>query len=593
VPSADEGLGVTLKPAPGNGLLWSRLWQVFAHAPGARPVSVLACVLLAGFFNMTSMGALLPVMSQLAPSSENAPSHVENAMLSAFERLGIHRSIGNLVLVVAVLLVTKSLCQIAAMGYVAQSVARTQSQIRLLMLGAVLRARWSYFLEQPPARLSTALSAQATAAGEAYYWTAQVYAAAIQAAALLLVALFVSGTMVLVTFVAALVISWPLHRLVVMSRDSGSRQWNRTNDLGSSVQDTIGNMKAIKAMDASRPFQSMIGVLVKDLERAYFGMIFSRHLLGYGQDILVALAITAGFYIGNAYFDLPFSDLVVLGIIFYQVMALLRKLQESLQLAVVSQEAYFGVMDMLREVNGEAELYDGKRPPVMQKAVRLEHITFGYNAQTVLQDVSLSIPVRSITVLFGPSGSGKTTIIDLVTGLIAPQSGRVTIDGVDLSQIDMSAWRRSIGYVPQELTLLHATVRDNVTLGDSAIDDHRVWTALEQAGAAGFVRALTMGLDAHIGNMGGKLSGGERQRLSLARALVREPRLLVLDEVTSSLDEETEAEICLRIADLSRIYTIVAITHRPAWKALADRLYFVNEGRVQQRVSPAPAAEAI
>ncbi|MFO1088011.1 MAG: ABC transporter ATP-binding protein [Hyphomicrobiales bacterium] len=572
--------------------LITRSWQVFARAPGARPVSVLACVLLAGFFNMTSMGALLPVMSQLAPSSDQRRSHLEKVMLDGLERVGVSPTMGNLVLLVALLLVTKSLCQIAAMSYVAQSVARTQSEIRRLLLRGVLEARWGYFLEQPPARLSTAISAQATAAGEAYYWTAQAYASAIQALALLLVAFFVSGTMVLITFVAALVISYPLHRLVVMSRDSGGRQWTRTNDLGSSVQDTIGNMKAIKAMDASTPFQFMIGKFVKDLERAYFGMLFSRHLLSYGQDILVVLTISAGFYIGNVIFHTPFSDLIVLGIIFYQVMSLLRKLQESLQLAIVAQEAYFGVIDMIDEVRSHEERHTGTVRPMLTSEAALDDVTFAYGSRIVLDDVSLAIPKNSITVLFGPSGSGKTTIIDLVIGLLVPQSGRILLDGVDLRDVDMRAWRRMVGYVPQDLTLLHANVRDNVTLGDATIDDRRIEEALRLAGALAFVRALPNGLDTHIGNMGGKLSGGERQRLSLARALARKPKLLVLDEVTSSLDEATEAEVCSQIAALRKDFTIVAITHRPAWKSIAQRLYLVSEGKVE-RLSASGSLEVV
>ncbi|MEO1160529.1 MAG: ATP-binding cassette domain-containing protein, partial [Pseudomonadota bacterium] len=132
-----------------------------------------------------------------------------------------------------------------------------------------------------------------------------------------------------------------------------------------------------------------------------------------------------------------------------------------------------------------------------------------------------------------------------------------------------------------ELTLLHGTVYDNVTLGDDSIAREDVWQALKAAGADGFIGELPDQLDTEVGNMGARLSGGQRQRLSLARALASKPKLLILDEVTSALDEETEAEICRNITGLGGDYTIVAITHRPAWKEIASKLYLVKEGRAE------------
>jgi ATP-binding cassette subfamily C protein len=136
--------------------------------------------------------------------------------------------------------------------------------------------------------------------------------------------------------------------------------------------------------------------------------------------------------------------------------------------------------------------------------------------------------------------------------------------------------------VPQELNLLHSSIRDNIALADPAISDADIMTAVEQAGAQDFVASLSEGLDSDVGTMGTRLSGGERQRIALARALVVKPRLLILDEVTSALDPDTEAAICRNIAGLRDRYTIVAITHRPAWTRIATNLYKVEAGRVTQ-----------
>ena len=197
----------------------------------------------------------------------------------------------------------------------------------------------------------------------------------------------------------------------------------------------------------------------------------------------------------------------------------------------------------------------------------------------MLKDFSIAIDRGSITVLQGPSGVGKTTVIDLIMGLHRPSAGKVVVDGTDLMDISLDAWRRMIGYAPQELTLLHASIAENITLGDETISESDIWHAAALAGADDFIRELPHGLATDVGEMGTKLSGGQRQRIALARALVAKPKLLILDEVTSALDPATERDICEQIGKLGQSYTVVAITHRPAWTSIATRLYKVASGK--------------
>src|SRR5690606_38977597 len=171
------------------------------------------------------------------------------------------------------------------------------------------------------------------------------------------------------------------------------------------------------------------------------------------------------------------------------------------------------------------------------------NVGFAYDGYPVFGDLSLEIPAGAMTVLIGPSGAGKTTVIDLVIGLIRPQSGSIRVDGLDLTGIDLRAWRRLIGYVPQDTVLLHDSILHNVTLGDPALTTADAEQALRAAGIWDFVAALPEGLYTQVGERGGKLSGGQRQRVAIARALVNEPRLLILDEATSALDPTSEQEI--------------------------------------------------
>jgi ATP-binding cassette subfamily C protein len=192
----------------------------------------------------------------------------------------------------------------------------------------------------------------------------------------------------------------------------------------------------------------------------------------------------------------------------------------------------------------------------------------------------------------GPLHSGKTTITDLILGFYKPDSGQVLIDDRPLQSFSLSAWRSTIGYVPQEPILFRDTIFTNVTLGDKSIGEDTVKRALELAGALDFVENMPKGIYSEVGEKGGKMSGGQRQRIAIARALVRNPRLLILDEVTSALDPDSEQEIVRNISALKAEITVVAITHRPAFLEIADHVYHLDGGNIAWQTDSAYKIEA-
>ena len=161
-----------------------------------------------------------------------------------------------------------------------------------------------------------------------------------------------------------------------------------------------------------------------------------------------------------------------------------------------------------------------------------------------------------------------------------PNNGTICIDDTPISQVNLELWRKQIGYVPQEMFLFHDTLVNNITLGDPAISKIDVEHAINLAGAKEFVASLPEGLDTIIGERGAVLSGGQRQRISIARALARKPSLLVLDEVTTSLDPETEKEICSTLKELKNILTVLVISHQTALIEIADVVYKLNHGGI-------------
>jgi ABC-type multidrug transport system fused ATPase/permease subunit len=195
--------------------------------------------------------------------------------------------------------------------------------------------------------------------------------------------------------------------------------------------------------------------------------------------------------------------------------------------------------------------------------------------------VTLDIEPGTAVAIVGPSGAGKTSIVDTILGVLDPSSGSVEISGMS-PQTAVSKWPGAIGYVPQDVMILNGTIRQNVAMGfpENLERDHLVWDALEIAHLDQFVKSLPQGLDTQVGDRGARLSGGQRQRLGISRAMFTKPSLLVLDEATSSLDGETEANIADSIHDLKGGVTIVMIAHRLSTIRESDAVYYMKDGQV-------------
>lgn len=227
---------------------------------------------------------------------------------------------------------------------------------------------------------------------------------------------------------------------------------------------------------------------------------------------------------------------------------------------------------------------DGTKGISLKKDVTFRNITYAYpNSDTnVLTEANMTIPIGKSVGIVGMSGAGKTTAVDIMLGLLSPQGGQVLADGVDVMS-DYACWLSCIGYVPQSIFMMDDTIRANVAFGiqKKDIDDDKVWEVLSEAKLDDYVRGLPEGLDTTIGERGIRLSGGQRQRIGIARALYSDPEILVFDEATSSLDNETEQAIMESINSLHGKKTLVIIAHRLQTIEKCDIVYRVRDGKIE------------
>lgn len=220
--------------------------------------------------------------------------------------------------------------------------------------------------------------------------------------------------------------------------------------------------------------------------------------------------------------------------------------------------------------------------PVLRGELQFDHVTFRYPGQEVaaLNDASFRIAAGERVAVIGRIGSGKTTVNRLIAGLYQASEGAVRVDGVDIRQIDPADLRRNVAYVSQDSQLLFGSVRDNLTMGVSGAEDEQILRAAQLSGVAGFVNQHPLGFDMPVGEHGSMLSGGQRQAVALARALVQDPPVLLLDEPTGSMDNSSEEHIKRSLAEVVPGKTLVLITHRASLLSLVERVIVLDEGRV-------------
>ena len=261
---------------------------------------------------------------------------------------------------------------------------------------------------------------------------------------------------------------------------------------------------------------------------------------------------------------------------FYEPVGQLHSLNQLFQGGRSAGERVFEILD----AEEEKDTHEGRTLDKISGHIVYDHVEFSYGKVPTVHDVCLEAKPGETIALVGPTGAGKSTLINLLTRFYEYDTGVITLDGCPIHELNKSWLRRSIGYVTQESFLFNGTVRENLLIGKREATDEELWAALESANAKHFVEALPDGLSTKVGERGIKLSVGEKQRVSIARALLRNPPILLLDEATASVDTETERQIQAALDKLMQNRTSFVIAHRLSTVRNADRIYVLEQGRI-------------
>ena len=242
----------------------------------------------------------------------------------------------------------------------------------------------------------------------------------------------------------------------------------------------------------------------------------------------------------------------------------------------------FNIDNTISKATSNKEEHDGKLSLKLNSDIIFDKVTFGHTNKKIIKELSIKFKNKKINMVSGKSGCGKTTIVDLIIGLYKPDGGQILINNTPLNKININHWRKQIGYVPQETILLNDSILENITLG-SKYKKKDLYFALKAAEMDQFVNLLPKKLNSVIGERGVMLSGGQRQRISIARALLRKPKLIILDEATANLDPLTEMKICKILKKISRKIMIITISHNQRLVKIADQALLFSKGKLLKK----------
>ncbi len=527
-------------------------------------------------FGILTLLPLLEIVVEGGPSSGRA----EDLVLGVLRGVGLRPTVASLLVVLVAALWLKGGARWLAMRQVGFAVASVARDFRLRLIRGLLRARWRHHASERSGEIATALSRDAFWASYAYRHLVGAVAAGIQLVIYAIAVVLISWRVGLLALVAAALLAVVLGVFIRTSRRAGEDQTRLARSLVARLLDVVGGLKAIKAMGRERWYLPVLEWETEELERAERRQVTAAESLRSLQEPLLALLLAPLVFLALTA-EVPFATLLVGVFLFHRLLGRAHEVQSEYQGVAAAEAAFRALTRQSEAAEAEREVGSrgGGRVPSLEEGVTVRDVAMSYGRRAVLRGVSLTIPAGRMTALAGESGAGKTTLLDLVVGLRQPDSGAVLVDGIPVPELDLGAWRSRIGYVPQEPILLDDTVARNVALGEE-VADAAIERALRRAGAWSFVDSLARGPDTLVGERGASLSGGERQRIAVARALLHDPLLLILDEPTSELDAKTEAALCAMLRSLRDEVTVLAASHRSAIADAADVRYELAGGRV-------------
>lgn len=554
-----------------------------------KPIVVLIFLgFISGILEGIGVNALIPLFSFSFGEAGNASDPISKIIEKTFDFFNINFSVPYLLILIVILFIGKAVVLIF-LNYLRLKITHDYEEItRQSLLARIVSSRWEYLITQKSGHLETILLVDSPAAAGLLNQISSVIMIVTGLIIYTLVAINISFVVTVITLILGLIFFLLIKPVIYRVKIISEKRAKINKEIAHHVSEHITGMKTVKSMVVTDSVNSLgaslfnrfgelsvrIGVL-KSMTTSFvqpFGVIFISLLF-------VTNYKSAGFNL---------AAMIALVYLIHRIFTQIQQLERSLHSMVEFIPHLQSVIDYQREAQKAEEKNNGQQKFVFEHDIKINNLNFSYNhGSDILSGVNLSIKKGEMIGIIGPSGTGKTTFVDLLLRLFEPKNGTITVDGQNITNIDLYSWRKNIGYVSQDSFILNDTIANNIRFYDDSITQEEIIESAKKANIYDFIQGSAQGFDTVVGERGVMLSGGQRQRLVIARVLARKPQLLILDEATSALDNESEIKIQEVIHNLKGEVTIISIAHRLSTILDSDRLVVLEKGVIIEEGSPA------
>ena len=564
-------------------MYYREFWQLFVNGYGRLRMGVVICgltvtiSLLEGF----NIGLLVPLLENLNSTDSDSSHWVSRAIDSLFDALGVPFELWSILVALSVLILGISVLKYVRLLLVAKLTIGFIVWMRATYMWNLLNADISFFHAQRTGVLADTLNKQIEQTSSSFQSFTELIANLGLVAAYLLAAFLISPSLSAVALGMLIVVTLTMQRFISKASSIGASLVLRHNEFQVASLENLNGVQVIKSFLLERLRLSAFNKKTTEVGETLYALMRNQARMSVLQEISMFGLIGVIVYVGVTAFGLGIAIVVALLFILYRLAPRISSVNMQRQGLAVSLAALHNVKNAM-DLASEREITSGSTPFTGLKAgLELRNVSFSFNdSSQVLHDTAFVAETGKMTAIVGPSGAGKTTIMDLIMRFYDPSLGGVYADGVDLRELDLASWRKAIGVVSQDIFLFNDTVANNIGLWQPEITQQRIVDAAREAYADEFIQQLPDGYDTNIGDRGWNLSGGQRQRIALARAILRKPQILILDEATSSLDSESEELIQDYIRRIRGTCTMIVVAHRLSTIQDADKIVVLQDGRI-------------
>lgn len=551
--------------------------------PWAIP-AIITLGLLSSVLEGLGLSLFIPLLQSLEQATSQSVS--ENGLIGFLNRLFIHISPNNRLLIIASCIfgsiLLKSCISYSNAILFSWFNSRISHRLRAGIFKQLLSVSYIFLESNESGKLMNTLATETWQTSRALAVLVSLIINVCTISVFVILLLLISWQLTVLVAVALVLISISIQLVTREVKSLGQQAVQANKILANRMWEGFGGMKVIRAFGRESYEQERFEEASKDVRSTFLKLDMLSGAVNPLSEVLSAALLLCILVIALLQDRAALPTLLTFIFILYRLQPQVKQLDSARVGLVALTSSVEDVMSLL-DRSDKPYIRSGRIPfPGLQQAISFESVTFRYNPQEkpALQDISICIPRGKTTALVGPSGAGKSTLIGLMCRFYDVTEGEIYVDDCPLRQLNLDSWRRRIAIVSQDIYMFSATVRENIAYGRLEATEDEIIAAARLANAHEFISQLPYGYNTEVGDRGIRLSGGQRQRIALARAIVRNPDILILDEATNALDSISEHLIQEALDTLSQNRTVIVIAHRLSTIEQADQIVVLEEGRV-------------